>query len=74
MSDIQPGLYKHYKGHTYRVEGVAKHSETLEEMVIYTDQNPPHQTWVRPIAMFDEIVESEEYDYTGPRFIRIEDQ
>ncbi len=51
--DIKPGWYKHYKGHTYQVMGVARHSETLEELVVYKDEN---HWWVRPKQMFLEKV------------------
>lgn len=59
---IQLGNYKHYKGNYYFVAGVAKHSETLEDMVIYTGlYNDPefgdNAIWVRPAAMFLEEVE-----------------
>ena len=53
------GKYQHYKGHYYRVIGIAKHSETLEEMVIYETlyDNPKSKLWVRPLKMFLEKVE-----------------
>lgn len=50
---IRPGMYRHYKGHVYKVMGVAKHSETLEELVIYSDGK---NWWVRPKRMFGEKV------------------
>ncbi|MBA2611851.1 MAG: DUF1653 domain-containing protein [Bacteroidetes bacterium] len=56
---IELGLYKHYKGNTYEVTGFAKHSETLEEMVVYkaTYQKEGENLWVRPLKMFvEEIV------------------
>lgn len=65
MSDtniVQPGaLYRHYKGKYYKVLGVARHSETLEELVVYqslyeTPQFAMGQFWVRPKAMFLEDV------------------
>lgn len=43
------GIYEHYKSGRYKVIGIAKHTETLKEMVIYDDGN----MWlVRPLAMF----------------------
>jgi len=53
------GKYKHYKGNLYEVIGVAKHSETLEEMVVYKAlyQAEGKNLWVRPKAMFIEDVE-----------------
>lgn len=58
----KPGIYKHSKkGTLYRVIGVAAHSETLEPMVVYEAQydNPVSKLWVRPEAMFEEMVEIE---------------
>ena len=51
------GKYKHYKGKEYEVIGVAKHSETLEEMVVYRALYDEHKLWVRPLKMFLEDVE-----------------
>lgn len=53
------GKYKHYKGKFYQVIGVAKHSETLEDFVVYKclHNNPQSTLWVRPKKMFEEIVE-----------------
>lgn len=55
---MQLGLYKHYKGNMYQVIGIAKHSETLEELVVYkaTYQPDGANLWVRPKAMFEEII------------------
>lgn len=52
--DLELGLYKHYKGNIYEVIGLAKHSETLEELVVYkaTYQKEGENLWVRPKAMF----------------------
>lgn len=52
------GLYQHYKGKMYRVDGVVRHSETLEELVLYTClyENPSGKNWVRPKGMFLETV------------------
>ena len=56
---VQLGKYKHYKGNFYEVIGIAKHSETLEEMVVYKAlyQSEGENLWVRPKAMFLEDVE-----------------
>ncbi len=55
---LELGLYKHYKGNTYEVIGVAKHSETLEPMVVYKASYQPEgeNLWVRPLAMFTEMI------------------
>jgi len=57
--ELKIGRYKHYKGNLYRVIGVAKHSETLEDLVIYETlyDNPKSKLWVRPLKMFLEEVE-----------------
>ena len=54
---IQKGRYKHFKGDEYEVVGVAKHSETLEEMVIYKQLYGDNSLWVRPASMWEEKVE-----------------
>ena len=52
--EVKLGKYRHYKGKEYRVIGVGKHSETLEELVIYEAlyDNEESKLWARPIAMF----------------------
>lgn len=49
-------IYRHYKGQLYRVLGVAHHSETLEEMVVYQALYGDHGIWVRPLKMFIESI------------------
>ena len=59
---IKPGIYKHSKkGTLYRVIDVAIHSETLEPMVVYEAlyENPVSKMWVRPVKMFEEVIEHE---------------
>lgn len=53
---IQKGIYKHFKGNRYEVLGMAKHSETLEEMVIYRALYGEGGVWVRPAKMWNEEV------------------
>jgi hypothetical protein len=68
-SEIKLGKYKHFKGHTVEVVGVAKHSEDYnQELVVYShpDKNGNEQLWARPVEMFLENVEKD--DYKGPRF------
>ena len=67
-SVLKPGIYRHYKGKEYRVIGVAKHSETLEEMAVYEAlyENETSKLWVRPLSMFTETVEVEGKEI--PRF------
>ena len=52
-----PGLYRHYKGALYEVLGTARHSETREAMTVYRALYGEHGLWVRPAAMFEEMVE-----------------
>jgi hypothetical protein len=66
MAEIQPGRYRHYKGNEYTVLGVARHSETLAELVVYRQEYGERGLWVRPAAMFAETVEVE--GETMPRF------
>ncbi len=54
---VRLGKYKHYKGKTYEVVGVAKHSETLEELVVYRALYGDNDLWVRPLKEFLEKVE-----------------
>jgi cupin 2 domain-containing protein len=56
LPTIQPGRYRHYKGKQYTVIGVALHSETKEELVVYRQQYGDHALWVRPKEMFLETV------------------
>jgi len=50
------GTYKHFKGNMYKVVGVAKHSETMEDMVVYESLRN-NTLWVRPITMWNETVD-----------------
>lgn len=56
MASITPGRYRHYKGNDYTVVGVARHSETLEELVVYRQEYGDRGLWVRPAGMFAETV------------------
>ena len=53
---ISLGIYKHYSGKMYQVIGVARHSETLEEMVVYQALYGDYGLWIRPAVMFAEKV------------------
>lgn len=64
---IRPGIYRHYKGQRYEVIDVARHSETEEQLVVYRTLYGNYDLWVRPLAMFEELV-----DVAGkkvPRFL-----
>lgn len=54
LPHIAPGRYRHYKGGEYEVIGVARHSETLEAVVVYRPLCNASGLWVRPYAMFIE--------------------
>ncbi len=54
-------VYRHFKGGLYRVEDVAKHSETLEEYVVYRKLYGDRSLWIRPKAMFLSPVDREKY-------------
>lgn len=65
--EIKPGKYRHFKGKEYEVLCLAKHSETLEEMVVYKALYDEGKVWVRPAAMWNETVERD-----GKSFKRFE--
>lgn len=64
---IEPGIYRHYKGKHYEVIATGRHSETLEEMVVYKTVAANVRVWVRPAEMFFEEING------VPRFARAED-
>ena len=70
MTTIKPGRYRHFKGNEYEVIGTARHSETLEELVVYRALYGDGGLWVRPAAMWTETVERD--GYRGPRFVPVE--
>ena len=69
MEELKPGRYRHFKGKEYRLLALAKHSETLESMVVYQALYGEKGLWVRPATMWSETVERE--GYSGPRFTYI---
>ncbi len=54
--EIKKGKYRHFKGNEYEVIGVARHSESLEEMVVYKALYGEGGLWVRPASMWNEVV------------------
>ena len=70
MVELQKGIYEHYKGKRYEVVDVARHSETLELLVVYKalyqGEFPEGSLWVRPLAMFQENIMVN--DRSVPRF------
>ncbi len=69
MNEVQPGRYRHSKGNDYTVLGMARHSETLEELIVYRQEYGDHGLWVRPKEMFFETVTVEGREV--PRFQRL---
>ncbi|QDU93575.1 DUF1653 domain-containing protein [Lignipirellula cremea] len=70
MSELPIGSYRHYKGADYEVLGVARHSETEEQLVVYRQGYGDRSLWVRPLAMFCETVvidgqETPRFRYVG---------
>lgn len=68
--ELKKGKYRHFKGMEYELIGVARHSETLEPMVVYRALYGEGGLWVRPAAMWTQWVDWG--DYHGPRFQYIE--
>ena len=70
MDEIKLGRYRHFKGNEYEVIGIAKHSETLEETVVYRALYGDGGLWVRPARMWNETVERDgkifkRFEYIG---------
>ena len=71
MEPILPGKYRHFKGNEYEVLYIAKHSETMEDMVVYRALYGEHGIWVRPASMWNETITRD--GKTFRRFTPIED-
>ena len=63
MDEIKTGRYRHFKGNEYEVLYLAKHSETLEPMVVYRALYGERGVWVRPASMWNEKVERDGQTY-----------
>lgn len=70
--ELKPGIYRHFKGNEYRLLYVARHSETLEPMVVYQALYGERGIWVRPAGMWNELVERD--GRTAPRFCWVRDE
>lgn len=73
--DVKPGIYQHYKGNNYKVLFTVKHSETLEDLVIYqalygSDEFGNNTLWARPLKMFLEEVEKDSKKIPRFKFIK----
>jgi hypothetical protein len=67
---VTPGLYRHYKGNIYRVIGIARHTETLEDYVVYESiSESEKKCWIRPLSMFIETIEIK--GAKTPRFMKV---
>ena len=67
---MKPGKYRHFKGGEYEVVGLAHHSESMEDMVVYRALYGDGELWVRPLSMWSETVvrdgrEIERFTYIG---------
>lgn len=69
---IKPGIYEHYKGNRCELIAIANHSETLEKMAVYKALYGEGEYWVRPLSMWEEIVEVNGEQI--PRFRYIEER
>lgn len=69
---VSPGIYRHFKGNRYEVIGVARHSETEEQYVVYRCLYGDESLWVRPLELFTEKVPVDGIHV--PRFVREADQ
>ncbi len=67
VNAIPKGKYRHFKGNEYEVIDIARHSETLEPMVVYRALYGDHGVWVRPAGMWNETAKN-----GGPRFTKID--
>jgi len=72
MTTILPGRYRHYKGQEYFVLGIARHSETEEELVVYRQEYGDRSLWVRPKQMFLATVTVDGQEVPRFRFIGTE--
>ena len=67
--ELKTGKYRHFKGMEYEVLGIARHSETEEPMVVYRALYGEGGLWVRPLSMWEELVDRD--GYHGPRFFYV---
>ena len=69
MDELKPGRYRHFKGNEYRLLYVARHSETMEPMVVYQALYGEMGIWVRPASMWSETVERDGKTFTRFEYI-----
>ena len=68
-AELKPGRYRHFKGNEYQLFYVARHSETMEEMVVYQALYGERGIWVRPASMWNETVERDGKTYKRFEYI-----
>ncbi|NFH81800.1 DUF1653 domain-containing protein [Clostridium botulinum] len=66
--EIKEGVYRHFKGNNYLVLYVAKHTETMEEMVVYCELGQQNRVWIRPLKMFMSEVDHKKYPLEKQRY------
>lgn len=68
--------YRHFKGNEYKILAIAKHTETMEELVVYQDMNGEHHIYARPLSMFQSKVDKDKYPDVSQiyRFERIDEE
>ncbi len=71
MEQLKLGKYRHFKGNEYEVIGIAKHTETLETVVVYKALYDDGEMWIRPLSMWNETIERD--GKTFKRFQYIEE-
>ena len=71
---ITPGLYRHFKGNYYRVLSIARHSETVQPMVVYRALYGDRGVWVRPAEMWDEVIERDGKTFQRFRKLSMEER
>jgi hypothetical protein len=62
-------IFEHYRGNRYKIVAIARHTETLEEMVVYQAMQRDRECWVRPLGMFLETISID--DEQRPRFKKV---
>ncbi len=67
---IRPGIYQHYKGNLYQVIGLSRHSENMEELVVYQSLYGDFGLWVRPLDIFTGTVVINSVEVPRFKFVR----